>query len=55
MGGEGVRVSTRAELAVALERAWRRTGRFQLVEVMLAKGAVSATLARFVAGLKKTH
>ena len=55
LGGEGVRVSTRAELSDALENAWQRTGRFQLVEVMLLKGAVSKTLARFVAGLKKRH
>ncbi len=55
MGGEGVRVSSRAELSEALERAWQRTGRFQIIEVMLPKGAVSNTLARFVAGLKKRH
>jgi indolepyruvate decarboxylase len=55
MGGEGIRVSTRAELSAGLERAWQRPGRFQIVEVMLPKGAVSNTLARFVAGLKKTH
>ncbi len=55
LGGEGVRVTTRRELGEALERAYQRTGCFQLIEVMLPKGAVSATLARFVAGLKKTH
>jgi indolepyruvate decarboxylase len=55
MGGEGVRVSTRRELGEALERAFQRNGRFQIIEVMLPQGAVSNTLARFVAGLKKTH
>jgi indolepyruvate decarboxylase len=28
-------------------------GRFQLVEVMLPRGAMSATLSRFVAGVKR--
>jgi len=55
IGGEGMRVSTRAELAQALEHAWHRSGRFQIVEVMLQKGAVSPTLARFVAGLQQRH
>jgi len=55
LGGEGVRVSTRAELSKALENAWHRGGRLQIVEVMLPKGAVSKTLARFVAGLKLRH
>jgi indolepyruvate decarboxylase len=55
LGGEGARVTTRRELGEALERAHQRSGRFQIVEVMLPKGAVSSTLARFVAGLKKTH
>ena len=55
LGGEGVRVGTRRELGEALERAFQRTGKFQIVEAMLARGAVSSTLARFVAGLKKSH
>jgi len=55
LGGEGVRVSTRSELGEALERAYQRPGKFQLIEVILPRGAVSNTLARFVAGLKKTH
>jgi indolepyruvate decarboxylase len=55
MGGEGVRVKTRRELGVALERAFERTGRFQIIEAMLPQGAVSSTLARFVAGIKKGH
>jgi indolepyruvate decarboxylase len=55
LGGEGVRVSTRRELALALDRAANTRGRFQLIEVMLEKGAVSTTLARFVEGLKRRH
>ncbi|MCS6844113.1 MAG: indolepyruvate/phenylpyruvate decarboxylase [Caldilineales bacterium] len=52
LGGVGVRVSTRAELAQSLEMAAETTGRFVLIEVMLARGAMSPTLARYVAGLK---
>jgi indolepyruvate decarboxylase len=52
LGGEGVRVRTRRELAEALERAHAARGKFQLIEVMLPRGATSDTLARFVAGFK---
>ena len=52
LGGDGVRVRTRAELAAALEQAAQRRGRFQLIEAMLSRGATSETLARFVAGFK---
>jgi indolepyruvate decarboxylase len=52
LGGEGRRVSTRKELAAALAHAHATTGRFQLIEVMLPRGATSDTLARFVAGFK---
>jgi indolepyruvate decarboxylase len=50
LGGHGERVTTRRELARALERAHARRGQFSLVEVMLPRGATSKTLARFVAG-----
>ena len=53
MGGEGRRVRTRAELAEAIEHAATTRGRFQLVEAMLPRGAMSATLSRFVAGVKR--
>jgi indolepyruvate decarboxylase len=53
MGGEGVRVHTRRELAAALATAHARRGRFQLIEAMLEPGAISPTLARFVEGLKR--
>ena len=52
LGGEGVRVHTRAELAQALAAAQRRRGKFQMIEVMVARGAMSPTLARFVEGVK---
>jgi indolepyruvate decarboxylase len=53
MGGDGVRVSTRAELAGALERAVATRGRFQLIDAVLPRGALSQTLSRFVAGVKR--
>jgi indolepyruvate decarboxylase len=53
MGGEGRRVRTRAELAAALETAATTRGRFQLIEAMIPRGAMSATLSRFVAGVKR--
>ena len=52
LGGDGQRVSTRRELVSALSSAHAGRGRFQLIEVMLARGAISDTLARFVAAIK---
>jgi indolepyruvate decarboxylase len=52
IGGHGERVTTRAELAVALDAAVARRGRFSLIEVMLPRGVTSDTLARFVKGFK---
>ena len=52
LGGQGARVSTRAELAAALSAAHAARGKFQLIEAMLPRGQVSDTLARFVAGYK---
>jgi indolepyruvate decarboxylase len=52
LGGDGVRVTTRNELAAALARAHATRGTFQLIEVMLPRGHTSSTLARFVAGFK---
>jgi indolepyruvate decarboxylase len=51
LGGDGVRVSTRGELAAALERAMATRGRFQLIDAIIPRGAVSPALARFVATL----
>ena len=53
MGGDGVRVETRAQLQAALERAVATRGRFQLIDVTLPRGSLSATLARYVAGIKR--
>ena len=53
LGGDGVRVRTKADLKVALDKAMTTRGRFQLIEVMLERGAMSDTLSRFVAGVKK--
>ncbi len=50
LGGRGERVSTRRGLAGALERAVLSRGSFSIVEVTLARGETSRTLARFVAG-----
>jgi indolepyruvate decarboxylase len=53
LGGDGVRVRTRAELRSALQSASSRRGRFQLIEVMIARGVISKTLQRFVAGMQR--
>ena len=53
MGGDGMRARTRAELADALARAVATRGRFQLIEAMIPTGELSATLKRYVAGVKR--
>ena len=53
LGGRGARVSTRAELGAALDAALGRRGRFELIEVMIPRGSVSDTLARFVDGVRR--
>jgi indolepyruvate decarboxylase len=53
MGGDGVRVRTRAELADALAGAVATRGRFQLIEAMIPDGELSATLRRYVAALRR--
>jgi indolepyruvate decarboxylase len=55
LGGEGTRVRTRRELVAALARAAATRGRFQLIEAMLPRGALSATLSRYVAGVKRSR
>jgi len=55
LGGDGVRVSTRAALAQALERAVATRGRFQLIEIHIPRGVLSPTLERFVAGVKRLN
>ncbi|MDP1900849.1 MAG: indolepyruvate/phenylpyruvate decarboxylase [Rubrivivax sp.] len=53
MGGDGHAVATRAELAAALARAHATRGRFQLIDVRLAPGVLSPTLARYVQAVKR--
>jgi indolepyruvate decarboxylase len=53
LGGMGVRVRTRRELAGALERAVTERGRFVLVDVVMQRGHMSETLSRFVAGFER--
>jgi indolepyruvate decarboxylase len=55
LGGVGHRVRSRRELAAALEVAATTRGSFQLVEVMLARGAISPALQRFVTGIKRLN
>ena len=55
LGGDGVRVHTRAELQAALSRAVATRGRFQLVEIMIPRGVLSQTLQRYVAGVKRLN
>ena len=49
LGGRGVRVATRGELKGALDAAVRDRGRFQLIDVRIAPGALTPTLRRFAA------
>lgn len=51
LGGRGARVSTRGELALALDAAARDRGRFQLIDVRLAPDALSPRLRRFADAL----
>jgi len=55
IGGVGERVTTRRELAAALDRAVNRRGQFSLIEVMLPRRVTSDTLARFVSGFKSVR
>lgn len=55
LGGDGIRVGTRAELKAALDKARVTRGRFQLIEVTIPRGVLSATLVRFVAGVKRLN
>jgi indolepyruvate decarboxylase len=48
LGGDGMRVATRAELGAALDVAMSRTGRFQLIDAVIPRGMVTPALARFV-------
>lgn len=52
LGGQGIRVQTRRQYAEALSQALAHRGRFQLIEVMLERGVVSQTMARYTSGLQ---
>jgi indolepyruvate decarboxylase len=53
MGGCGHAVHTRADLVAALRLAHATRGRFQLLDIRLAPGVLSPTLARFVKAVKR--
>ncbi len=53
LGGHGERVTTRAELKAALERAVAATGQFRLIEIMLERGVISETLGRYARGFQR--
>jgi indolepyruvate decarboxylase len=53
LGGFGRRVTARRELAEALESAVAERGRFQLIEIMLERGAISDTLRRYISTMSR--
>ncbi len=53
LGGNGVRVATKAQLWDALTAAHADESRWQMIEIMLPRGAFSRTLSRFIAAAKK--
>jgi len=53
MGGDGYAVNTCGELKAALARAQATRGRFQLLDIRLAPGELSPTLARYVQAVKR--
>jgi indolepyruvate decarboxylase len=55
LGGDGVRVRTRAELKGALDHAMQTRGRFQLIEIMIPRGVLSDTLSRFVTEVRRSR
>ena len=53
LGGNGQAVGTKQELHTALDRAFGNESCFQLIDISLARGLMSNTLSRFVAGFKQ--
>jgi indolepyruvate decarboxylase len=53
LGGVGIRVHTRRELAEALEHAVADEGRFVLIDVVMERGRMSTTLSRFVESFER--
>ena len=55
IGGIGIRAYNQRELAAALETAASQRGKFVLIEAMLARGALSPTLERFVSSVRRLN
>ena len=55
LGGDGYRATTRRELKDAINKAYNTRGKFQLIEVMMDRNAISPTLKRFIAAIQKTN
>jgi indolepyruvate decarboxylase len=53
LGGLGIHVRTRAELAEALEQAVQTRGRFVLIDVALKPGGMSPTLERYIEAFER--
>ena len=53
LGGEGYRATTAGELAGALQKAFKRRGRFQLIEAILPGEDVSSALKSYVKALRE--
>ena len=53
LGGRGHPAATKSELHAALTRAFEDESCFQLIDISLARGLMSNTLSRFVAGFKE--
>lgn len=55
LGGNGRRVTTRRELRDAIDAAFTRRGKFELIEVLMERDALSPTLRQFVSAVKRLH
>lgn len=55
LGGNGRRVTTCMELREAIHTAFSRRGKFELIEVMMERDALSPTLRKFVSAVKRLH
>lgn len=53
LGGDGYKATTRAELRDALATASATRGKFQLIDIRLARGDISPRLHSFVAGFQR--
>ena len=53
LGGKGVRVETRKQLAGALEAAWQDQSSFQLIDIIIPREEISPTLKRFVEAIRQ--